>query len=273
MTIWHLGFSSTKRGTLYPDEGQRRRAVRALVEAAGPSLVLFCLVNVHKHLLLRTVENIQKLGENIRSALSEVSDEALGDPWTEQVEGTKHQATLLRYILQQPSHHKIGVHDALWTGSCFQDMAGARVINGLRLHVWDVLPGVGGSVIYKHVGLPGPIEPLTFEQIRVLGPVRLVGAASAAVAADPLLRGTGRLAHRGRCLAVLLSRLARIPMSDLRWALQITKSSYHRAAQQPHDEHGMLAVRRRLALEEAAARATGCMSAVRLARRLGLTAA
>lgn len=271
MTIWHLGFSSSKRGTLYPDEGQRRRAVLALVRAAGQHLVLFSLANEHKHTMVRTEGSIKKLGGDIRRALSAVSEEPLGEPWTDRVDGTKRKAGLLRYFLQQPSHHDIGVHDALWTGSCFLDLAGARVIDALRLQIWDVLPGVRRSVIYEHVGLPAyGVEPLTLAELRVIGAVRLVAAASAALAADPLLRGKGRLERRGRNLALKLGRAAGIAAEELRWALALPRRSYHRALDQPEDSRGMLAVRTRLALEEAAIKAARCIPGTELGRRLGL---
>ena len=159
MAVWHLGFSSTKRGALYPDEAQRRRAVHALVAVAGDHLALFNIVKEHKHALIRKQGSIKKLGGDIKRALSAVSEEPLNDPWSERIEGTKHKEALLRYFLRQPSHHDADEHDALWTGSCFLDLAGARIIDGLRLQIWDLLPNVSRSIIYRHVGLPS-VEPV-----------------------------------------------------------------------------------------------------------------
>jgi hypothetical protein len=271
MAVWHLGFSSTKRGTLYPDEAQRRRAVHALVAAAGESLALFNIVNRHKHVLIRKQGSIAKVSGDIQSALSAVSEEPLNDPWTERVEGTKHQASLLRYILQQPSHHDVEVHDALWTGSCFLDLAGARIIDGLRLQIWDLLPNVSRSIIYQHVGLPGhSIEPVSLAEIRVLGAARLVAAASAALAADPLLSGRTKLERRGRGLAVELGQRAGIRPSEMRWALNLPRTNYHRALQEAVEETEMLAVRKRLALEEAVVKAGKGVPATEVGRCLRL---
>ena len=250
MAVWHLGFSSTKRGALYPDEAQRRRAVHALVAVAGDHLALFNIVKEHKHALIRKQGSIKKLGGDIKRALSAVSEEPLNDPWSERIEGTKHKEALLRYFLRQPSHHDADEHDALWTGSCFLDLAGARIIDGLRLQIWDLLPNVSRSIIYRHVGLPS-VEPVTLEEIRMLGAVRLVAAASAALAADPRLLGKGKLERRGRSLAVELARRAGIPASEMRWALALPKTSYYRALEEPVNELDMRAVRKRLALEEA----------------------
>lgn len=272
MTVWHLGFSSTKRGTLLPDEAQRRAAVRALADVAGDRLALFSLVHTHKHLLVREQERrIKTLGANVRRALSAVTEEPLNEPWIERVDGTSHKEYLVRYILQQPSHHKVGLHDALWTGSCFLDLAGARLVEGLRLCIWDLLPSLPRSVIYKHVGLPtSAAEPATLQQIRVLGAVRLVAAASAAFATDPLLGGRSLLALRSCSHAVQLGRLAEIPNKEMRWALGLPERRFFRMLEQPVDEAGMLAVRRRLTLEEAVIKATLGIPGTELGRRLGL---
>lgn len=272
MAIWHLGFSSTKRGALLPNEAQRREAIRALARVAGDRLALFSIVNEHKHLLAQERERrIKRLGGEIRTVLNAVVEEPLNEPWIERVDGTRHKQKLLRYFLTQPSHHEIGVHDALWTGSCFLDLAGARIVNGLQLCIWDLLPGVPRSVIFEHVGLPPqPIEPCSLAQIRVLGAVRLVAAASAALAVDPLLRGRSHGVLRARVLAVSLGRRAEIPASEVRWAMGLPKSSYYRAAEQSADEEGMLAVRTRLAIEEAVAKATRSIPVTELGQRLRL---
>jgi hypothetical protein len=272
MPVWQLVFSSSRRAALLPDEGQRREAVRTLVKATGPQLALFSLVHEHKHAMVRKEEKeIKPFGGKVQRALNAVVEEPLGEPWIERVEGKKHLAHLLRYYLTQPSHHEVGLHDALWTGSCFLDLVGARIIDGLRLAIWDLLPGVPRSVVYKHVGLPAEgIEPVIPEQVRVLGAVRLVAAASAAFAADPLLRGQSRLVLRARAAAVHLGRLAEIPPKELRWALKVSEHVYYDAIRQPVDEVGLVAVRRRLALEEAVVRVALGIPGVDLGRRLGL---
>lgn len=272
MAVWQLVFSSSKRGALLPDEAQRRRAVRTLVKVTGAHLALFSLVNEHKHVMVRNDEKqIKPFGAKVQRALNAVVEEPLNEPWIERVDGTKHKAALLRYYLTQPSHHKVGLHDALWTGSCFLDLAGARVIDGLRLCIWDLLPGIPRGVIYEHVGLPPHgIEPVALEQIRILGAVRLVAAASAALAADPRLEGKSRLVLRARALAAKLGRRARIPQVEMRWALGSSEHVYYRALAQPVDEAGLVAVRRRLALEEAVVKAAHGIPGVELGRRLGL---
>jgi hypothetical protein len=221
--------------------------------------------------LVRKQGSTKKLGGDIKRALSAVSEEQLNDPWSERIDGTKHKAGLLRYFLQQPSHHNVAVHDALWTGSCFLDLAGARVIDGLRLQIWDLLPNISRSVIYQHVGLPRrSIEPVSLAEIRVLGAVRLVAAASAALAADPLLQGKAKLERRGRGLAVELGQRAGIPSSEIRWALKQPRTNYHRALQEPVEEMDMLAVRKRLALEEAVVKAGKGVLGIEEGRRLRL---
>jgi hypothetical protein len=102
MAVWHLGFSSTKLGALDPDEARRRKVVHALVAAAGDHLALFNIVNRHKDVMVQKQGSIKKLGGDIQRALSAVSEEPLNEPWSEQIEGTKHKEALLRYFLQQP---------------------------------------------------------------------------------------------------------------------------------------------------------------------------
>jgi len=272
MPVWQLVFSSSKRDALLPDEAQRRWAVRTLVAVTGPHLLLFSLVNEHKHTMVRHGDKgIKAFGGKVQRALNAVVEEPLGEPWIERVEGTKHKAYLLRYYLTQPSHHDVGLHDALWTGSCFLDLAGARIIDGLNLPIWDLLPGTPRNALWKHVGLPQHgIEPVTPEQIRVLGAVRLVAATSAALAADPQLKGKSRLALRARALAAQLGRDAGIPPREVRWALGVSEHVYYRAFEQPEDVAGNLAVRRRLALEEAVVKASNGIPTIELGRRLRL---
>jgi len=270
MAVWHVGFSSAKRGTPFPGEDRRRKAVRALTEAAGDHLVLFSLVHEHNHTMLWTEGGIDKLGADVQRALNALSEEPLVDPWTERVDGTRRKEGLLRYFLQQPSHHNIGVHDALWTGSCFQDLAGARVIDGFRPRIWDLLPHAARSVIYRHVRLPRPVEPVSLAQVRVLGAVRLMAAASAALTAAPRLRGRTTLEVRAKAAVVHLGERSGLSAAETCWALGIVPRTYRRLRALEPSDADVRAVRQRLALEEAVASATGGLSITAHVRRLHL---
>ena len=96
MAIWHLGFSTTKRGTLFHGEAERREAVRVLAQVAGDQLALFSIVYEHEHMLAQEDErHIKALGSKIQHALSGVAKVPLNEPWCERVDGLQHCKKLL----------------------------------------------------------------------------------------------------------------------------------------------------------------------------------
>jgi hypothetical protein len=249
--LWQVRLSSRNRLPLFPTEVSQRRAVRRLAAVTRGRLVLFGLVYEHGHpIVFCSDERIGLLKRSIRIALRPVAAQPIEPVWAEPVGGRGHMRALLRYVLEQPSHHCLPDHPALWSGSCFLDLCGARSLPGLSLRIAEALPGLRLGELHEIVGLPRrPIEPATDEQILELGARRLVLATAAALALDPESRGLQAVAARR--LVVQIGRRVGISWAELRRVLSVSEATLFRSATSPFsDEELERAVRIRLALEE-----------------------
>lgn len=157
---------------------------------------------------------------------------------------------LVRYLLTQPEKHGLDTHPALWTGSCFADIIGARTLPGLQLQLGNALPRFRARSAYEAVGLPATaIAPATNAEIRVLGASGLTAAAAAAVAVDALLRGNQPAVASARRVAVRLATKAGISAEEVAWALGVSTRAVRRLRGQAVEEAAAATVRRRVALE------------------------
>jgi len=167
------------------------------------------------------------------------------------VENRAHLQWLLRYVLSQTARHGLPEHPALWTGSCFQDLAGARFLDGFGLCTARVLPRLRLREILDIVGLPrAPIEPATGDEIRAAGAARLASAGAAALCVDPELAGRPAPVVHARRAIVQLGAKARIPTSELAWALRISRRSAQRLARPAVAPEVLRAIGIRLSLEQ-----------------------
>ena len=104
---------------------QRRAGVRTLVRCAGSRLALFCLADEHAHVVSAgSRAETGHLGRAVRSALSNASGVAIDAARIRPVESRSHAEWLARhYIVGQPEKHGLRDDPALYSGSCFQDLA------------------------------------------------------------------------------------------------------------------------------------------------------
>lgn len=259
MQSYHLTYASDGRLALLPDEALRRQALHALARTVGDRVVLFCLVDDHIHVvLLCEAERVGLLSRALLLALRPLTGPGLAPAFVRPVEGRGHLEWLFRYVLEQPSKHGLPGHPALWPGSCFPDLVGARRLPGLSLRhrLSEVLPRLRLRSAYGHVGLaPERLQPLDPDTLRGLGIRRLVDAASAALAADPALAGNSELVVGARVTVAHLA--AAWPTSELAWALDITPQAARRLRTRAAPEGAVEAVRLRLALEERVRAAAG----------------
>jgi hypothetical protein len=252
--LWQLRLSSRKRLPLLPTETAQRQAVHRLASVTEGRLVLFSLVFEHGHIL--TFSSEQRLGlvrRTIRQVLQPVCAQPIEPLWHEAVDGRGHMQSLLRYLIAQPEHHRLEAHPALWSGSCFPDLVGARWVPGLRLRLSEALPGFRLRDAHDLVGLPPRrIEPADDDQIRALGAARLVSATAAALAIDPLLAGRRPIIVLARRLVLQLGRRLGLPWGELARSVPVTRATLFRSVTDllvaPRLEQ---VVRTRLALEEA----------------------
>lgn len=249
--IWHLTFASQGRLPLFPTEAEGRAAVRALVDKAGPWLGLFCIVDDHVHVVVVCDEDrAGRVSRSILLALRALSRAPLQPAHRQPVQTRSHAKWLTEhYIIAQPVHHALPVHPALYAGSCFQDLVGARRIPGLRLRVSQVLPRMRLRSLFPSVGLPSAaVLPLPDLQVRGAGAVAIAQAAASALAVPPELLGRSVPVVTARRAAAQLCQQTHIPRSEIAFALKVSESSVRALLAKPVEPKLLTAVRVRLRL-------------------------
>ncbi|RME22006.1 MAG: hypothetical protein D6798_16865 [Deltaproteobacteria bacterium] len=236
---------------MFPSEDLRRQAVRALARVGGPALLLFCVVDDHVHVVvLCDDDRVGVLARSLLLALRPLAGPGISPAHVRPVQGRSHLMWLVGYCLAQPSKHRIGAHPALWSGSCFLDLVGARVLPGYAPPLREALPRLRGRVCFEHVGLPArPLQPLDDDALREVTATALVAAASAALAAPPDLPGNSALVVTCRRAVAQLGKAAGFTAAQLARALRIQPNAVRRLARAPVPPGVLPAVRRRLALE------------------------
>ena len=252
--LWHLTLSAEGRSTLYPSETNRRAAIHALARVGGDRLQLFSIVDDHVHVVVRGDRaEAGRLGRALRLALSQVASSKLSPSHVREVEGRNHLMWLVRYLLTQPAKHGLDTHPALYTGSCFPDLVGARLLPGVELKskLEELLPRLRPAELYGHVGLPeGRVAPAGDEGLRLAGVFRIKEAAGSALAAPPSLEGNSRLVVTARRAAASLASRIDAPVSEVARALNMSRQAADRLTKQDVEPRALEAVRVRIALEE-----------------------
>lgn len=206
------------------------------------------------------------LRRSIRSVLRSATNRVLEPPWMQRVKSRSHMLWLLRTVLAESpvnTQPRAGpsqlqqiptTHPALWCGSCFQDLAGARVVKGLGLQLWKVLPRLRLREVYEIVGLPPKkIQPATSEAIHAAGAKRLATAVAAALAADPALKGNKREEVTARRVVAHIANTAGISPAEVTWALGLHPRSVYAIVKQDVDRAAVRAACIRIALENTVA--------------------
>lgn len=254
MPLWQIRLSTRGRLAPFPGEAEQRAALRALARVAGERLVLFALVDEHVHAVLACGEGAGQAARAVRLALQHLARSPLQPVWVEAVGGRNHLESLLRYYLGQPRHHGLPVPAALWSGSCFPDLIGARLLPGFRDQLAEQLPRLPRAAVFQAVGLPGStLEPADDAALRRAGATRLAAAAAAALAVGPSLAGREAGVIDARAAACQLAKAAGLPTSELAHALGAPLRTVQRLGSHPLDPAILFVVRRRVALEDLAA--------------------
>ena len=265
MQPWHLTISSSGRFPLFPTEASRRQALSAMGRTIGHQLALYHLGDEHFHAaLVGERPEIRRSRQALTQALTHLSDTPLEPSYCKQVRDRRHMLWLVEYLLTQPSHHGHPVDPALWTGSCFPDLVGARRIPGVRLQLNAVLPRFQLRSAYQHVGLsPVEIVPADRRLVWAAGAPRLIHAAAASLCVDPDLRGNGARVVEARVAAAHLARESRILTMDMAYLMGLTDGGARRLATRWIDRRTLDAVRRYIALESAVWEVRGSIPRVR----------
>ncbi len=255
MDKWHLSLSSEGRHSLFPTEGIRRAAVHIIVGHAGPWLVAFGIADDHLHVEVAcTRVQVGKLARALRLGLGSISGCGFEPTYIEPVDSRSHALTLVSYAIQQPQKHGLPCHPALWSGSCFSDIVGARCIEGLRLRIRDVWPRYRAADAWRAAGLPrAGIPPATDARIFSMGLGALRDAAAFAVCSDPGLGGRTQAVVASRATVVLIGRQAGFRSTDIARTLDIGPEAVRRLRRRQLDERVISATRQRLGIKNAIA--------------------
>ena len=249
---YHVVLTTEGRQAIAVDEDTRRSVVRTLAHVAGKNLVLFNVVDDHAHLvLLGTLDMVRRLRRGLVLSLRPVASTQVRVAHAESIASRAHLSRLVPYVLTQTSHHGLAVHPAIWTGSAFVDLVGARILPGLHLQLNRVLPRLTLAEICRalHPNLK-PVLEMPQEEIRTLGMNRVLQAATAVFACN--LNPVDKMPNtvRARWAAANVANQAGIHPHDIAWTMGATRRSVRNWLRTTNDEAYLRAVRIRLALEE-----------------------
>lgn len=258
MPYFHITLASQGRATLFPSESELRLAVGKLASVAGKASRLFSIVDDHLHDVAEapSLEMANRLSRRLRLSLRAVAQAPFLSRDVRPVAGRSHLKSLVRYLLTQPEHHGLPFHSALWSGSCFLDLAGARWIPSLDLRLKEALPRLQWFDLLEMLGLPrDPLSPLSDIQLVSLGTERIAQAAAAALNVGPDWAGRCQRTRLAKSCAVQLGRRAGMRVIDMARRLGWGERSVARYQTVVVPAPALMAVRRRLALEELVASA------------------
>lgn len=251
MQLWHLTYSSRTRHALFPSEQLRRAALRRLLQVVAAEVVLFCLVDDHLHLVLSCDEvRAARLGRSVRLALRPLAATDLGPAHRRPVDGRSHLQWLVRYCLLQVEKHGIDVQPALWTGSCFQELIGARPFPAMIKRLKEALPRLRRRDVCELVGIAPTIEPVDDATIAFLGAGRLREATTATCLVGPELGGKGAPVMLAKRVYTQCGRAAGLSNTELGRAAGVSTDRLRRWMQPPVPSSSLRALRLRLALEQ-----------------------
>lgn len=258
MNVFHLTFATEGRLALARDEAERRRIVRAIGSVAAGQLLSHGVVDDHLHLGARSPRP-RHLARDVRRRLVRLLPWLRFEPpHVRPVESRDHLERVVRYHLQQPARHGVvGANAALWTGSSFLDLVGARLLPGFDVGLLQSeLPRLRARDLFAAVGLdPVPLEPASDDALRRAGAARIVELAAAVHVVGPELSGRERPVVAARVLAVHIAEACGVPVPEVGRFLGVVQSTTWRLARRPHDPRAERCLRIRLTLESRVAAA------------------
>jgi hypothetical protein len=176
-------------------------------------------------------------------------------PHLRSVESRTHHERLLAYLLRQPEKHGLATPPALWEGSCFLDLVGARLLPRYELgSLRRALPRARLRQLMGHVGLPARrVEPAGDDLVHAAGPAGIARLAAGVYAVPPDMHGNRPERVAARTLAGRTCREVGYPLASLEPCLQATPRTLRRLAQGTLLPRPRAAFRRWLSLEASCA--------------------
>ncbi len=250
----HLTLASSNRATLFPTERLMRAAVRTVDRVVGDTAAMFVVVDSHVHVWIIAPEaRIGILGGALRRALGHLSAAPIDLRYHRLLRTRSHQRNTVGYLLDQLEHHGIDAPPASWTGGCYQDLVGARLLDAFRPRIRQILPRLRREELDVAVRLaPGSLREATREQVRRAGAMGIADAAARALAAGPELVGRARPVTRARRAACHVATAAGIRTPELSDALALPMRTVRRLAQEVTEADLIRAVRLQISLSDVA---------------------
>lgn len=255
MNLVHITIASHGRLALARDETERRALVRDLAGVTGSRLLAFNLVDEHFHSVGRA-SHPRRLADGLHRVLrSRRRDLIIDPPHVKQVRDRGHLLSLVPYLLRQTDHHRVGggtIPLALWTGSCAQDLLLVRLLPGFDAGpLTSELPRLRQREVLAMLGLaPERIEPASDEALARAGPARLIDASAGVHVVGPVLVGRTDACVRARALATRAALLAGFSTRCMANFLGLGLRAVEYLARREVDPRELLALRRRLTLED-----------------------
>lgn len=255
MKLVHITIAAAGRRALARNEAERRMLVRELARVGGPRQLLFNLVDEHLHSVGRA-EHPRRLADGLHRVLrSRRPDLIVDPPHVKPVGDRAYLLTLVRYVLRQTDRHQVRagtVPLALWAGSCAQDLLLVRLLPGFDAGpLLSELPRLRQREILEILGLsPERIEPAGDEALARAGPARLADLAAGVHVIGPVLADRSDGTVRARALAAHAARLAGLPTRAMMPFLGVHLRAIEYLTRRELDPRALLALRRRLTLED-----------------------
>lgn len=253
--MFHTTIRSENNLTLFPSEEQLLRAVHAVGRVSRGMLLAFNLVDNHLHLLSSGDRAMTgRLAGRIGRSLGAIASTPMAPGRPTPIRDRSHLRNTMRYLVQQPLNHEIGTHPALWAGSSFADLVGARYVPDLRLRAREELPRMTTTDLLAWAGLPEErLSAATDEELANWAPAQLVRAAARAGALDKGLVGrrSGTVVWR-RAVAQLACEVGHAP-GAVAAALRVTRQGLLHCRRAVRPVRHIETLRKRVALERLAA--------------------
>ncbi len=252
MKIHQMTISERGRLALTRDEGERRALVRALVSVASGRLMFFNLVDDHFHGALKA-SRPRMLAESLRRVVkARRRDLTLKPAWVEPVTSRAHLLSLVRYQVLQADHHGVSTRDSLLdAGCCFQDLVGARVLDGFSPNLLAAeAPRLRLRELFVQVGLePTPLELASDDALHAAGVAALADLAAGVYCVGPDLSLTREApVVEARALVARLGRQLGFSTADVARYLGVPTRTVRDAAARTVDPRAVIALRRRFTL-------------------------
>jgi len=260
MNLWQLTITGADLRPPFPEESRRREVVRTIARVVGEEVVLFCVLQDQVQLVVICDRRSSgRIRQACLVAFNAVSGVPLHMDRAKPISERRHLAWLAKHTMSLFGHSDtVPVHPALWSGSCFPDLIGARSVKGLRMRLGEALPTFHARDAFKAVGLPlRELNPADALAVRAAGASRVASAVAAAWAVGPVLKGLTDPAVQTLRRTVSLCRWAEIENAETASALSKSARTVQRMAERPVPLVRLKPARLRLALEDAVGRHLG----------------